>query len=222
MLKGILWSAVAIATAAACSSGSRARTVTVTPQGDTIISHGNQPMASVAGSIKAGTKVEATMQQEVRSSDLKVGDVVSASLTNDIKDVNGDVLFHPGTTVQLRVVNIQPPMDNRESGTIGFDVRGFESNGKSYQVASSVSSTDTESRDRGPFDDKRTIAIGAGAGAVVGGLISGSVKGAAVGAVLGGAAGAVVNSQTGQREVVIPQGTRMEFKLEQPVVILIS
>ncbi len=221
MRKGILPCA-AIALAAACSSGQQARTVAVTPQGDTIISHSDRPVAQVAGSLKSGTKIEVTTQKEVRSASVKVGDMVPATLTNEIRDVNNEVLFPAGTTVQLRVVSIQPPMDNRESGAIGFDVRGFESNGKTYQVASSVNSANTQARDRGPFDDKGNIAIGAGAGAVLGGLITGSGKGAVVGAVLGGAGGAVYNNQTGKQEVVVPQGTAVEFKLEQPVVVLIS
>jgi len=64
--------------------------------------------------------------------------------------------------------------------------------------------------------------IGAGAGAVAGGLITGSVKGAVLGGLLGGAAGAVYNSQTGKRDVLVKSGSKLEFKLQQPVVVMIS
>ncbi|MBI4501713.1 MAG: hypothetical protein HY700_11190 [Gemmatimonadetes bacterium] len=206
---------------AACSTRNT-RTVTVTPQGDTIITHGDRPLAQVAGTLKSGTKIEAVLQEEVSSANHKPGDEVRATLTEEVKDVNGQVLFPAGTEAQVRITQLRAPADDRDNGDVGFAVMSLKKDGRTYDVTSSADPSSYQVKNRGAFDDKGNIAIGAGAGAVVGGLITGSVKGAVVGGLLGGGAGAVYNSQTGKRDVVVRSGTKLEFKLDQPVVVMVS
>jgi hypothetical protein len=216
----LLTGAMIIIAAAACARNTR--TITTTTRGDTIISHGNTPLAQVAGTIKSGTTIHAVLQEDVSSSNHKPGDEVRATLTEEVKDVNDRVLFPAGTEAQIRVTQLRAPADDKDNGDIGFAVMGLTNNGQHYTLSSSANPSSYDVRDRGPFDDKGNIAIGAGAGAVAGGLITGSVKGAVLGGLLGGAAGAVYNSQTGKREVVAKSGTKLEFKLERPVVVMIS
>lgn len=196
----------------------------MTPQGDSIIMHGDRPLATVAGTLKQGTKVQAVLQDEVSTRNHKAGDFVTATLTKDIKDANGQLIFPAGTETQLRITELQRPLDDKNKGSVGFEVTGLKMNDRTYFVGSSVDRDSYGVQNRGPSVDRDKVIIGAGAGAVAGGLIAGSVKGAVVGGVLGGAAGAVVGSEMNKnrRDIVVPRGTKVEFKLQQPVVVFAS
>ena len=205
---------------AACSTQSR--TVSVTPRGDTIISPSGRPLAQVAGTLRQGTKIEAVLQEEVSSANKKPGDDVRATLTNEVKDINGQVLFPAGTEAQMRITQLRAPADDQDNGEVGFSVMSLKKDGRTYDVTSSADPSSYQVKNRGALDDPAKVAIGAGAGAVVGGLISGSVKGVVLGGLLGGAAGAVYNSQTSKRDVVVKSGTKLQFELDQPVVVMVS
>lgn len=210
-----------LALAAACSR--QTRTVTVTPQGDTIISHGDQPLAQVAGTLESGTDIKAVLQEEVSSVNKKPGDVVKAVLKEEVKGASGQVLFPAGTEVAVQITELRAPVSDQDNGAVGFAVQSFRKDGQTFNVGATGDPSSYQVRDRGPFDDKQKIAIGAGAGAIAGGLISGSVRGAVVGGLLGGAAGAVYNSQQkDKRDVVVKSGTELEFELQQPVVVYVS
>ena len=197
------------------------RTVTVTPQGDSIITHnGRQPQ--MAGSLKSGTTIHAVLQEDVSSANHKAGDEVRATLTDQVKDQNGNVLFPAGTEARMRITQLDAPSNNQNNGNVAFAVTSLRMNGRSYEVASSTDASSYKTQNRGALDDKTNIAVGAGAGAVLGGLITGSVKGAVVGGLLGGAGGAAYNTQTGKRDVIVHSGTKLEFKLDQPVVLMVS
>jgi hypothetical protein len=219
MIMGVL----AVTALAACTSRNT-RTVTVTPAGDTIISRSGQPLANVAGTLKRGTRITAVLQEDVSSQNKKVGDVVKATLTQEVEDVNGQVLFPAGTEAEVKIIELRAPRDEQDNGAVAFDVTSLKKDGRTYNVGAAADPGSYQTRDRGPFDDRGNIAIGAGAGAVLGGLISGSVKGAVVGGILGAAGGAVYNQQTGQgkRDVIVKSGTQLEFELQQPVVVYIS
>jgi len=65
----------------------------------------------------------------------------------------------------------------------------------------------------------RTAKMGAGggaAGAVIGGIAGGG-KGAAIGGLVGGAAGVTGSAMTGNKELVIPAESVLQFKLAQPL-----
>src|SRR4051812_7916511 len=206
-----IWMGVMLAAfAAAACTGKQTRTVTVTPQGDTIITHGNRPLASVAGTLKRGTTIKAVLQEDVSSANHKAGDKVKGTLTDEVKDQNGQVLFPAGSQVDVQITELRAPKDDKDNGAVAFAVTSLQKNGQTYAVGAAGDPASYQVKDRGPFDDKQNIGIGAGAGAVVGGLISGSVKGAVVGGLLGGAAGAVYNNQSGKREVIVKSGTKLE------------
>ena len=57
---------------------------------------------------------------------------------------------------------------------------------------------------------------GAGAGAIIGALVGGG-KGAAIGAAAGAGAGTAGSAFTGNKQIVLPAETLVEFKLVKPV-----
>jgi tRNA A-37 threonylcarbamoyl transferase component Bud32 len=69
--------------------------------------------------------------------------------------------------------------------------------------------------------DAAKVGGSAGVGAVVGGLIGGG-KGAAIGGAVGGAAGTGVVLATKGEEVVLPEGSSLEFRLRAPLTVTVE
>jgi tRNA A-37 threonylcarbamoyl transferase component Bud32 len=69
--------------------------------------------------------------------------------------------------------------------------------------------------------DAAKVGGAAGVGAVVGGLIGGG-KGAAIGGAVGGAAGTGVVLATKGDEVVLPEGSSLEFRLRAPITVAVE
>jgi hypothetical protein len=69
--------------------------------------------------------------------------------------------------------------------------------------------------------DAAKVGGAAGVGAVVGGLLGGG-KGAAIGGAVGGAAGSGVVLATKGEEVVLPEGSSLEFRLRAPLTVTVE
>lgn len=198
----------------ACSRNTE--TVTVSPARDntvTVTRHN-------ARLIPEGTQVTATVEDSINSRDDKVGDRVTATITQDVRDADGHVLFPRGSTAELVITEIRSSDGRGDPGAIGLDVSTVMVGGESYRVTSEVDSLSYQVRERGI--EKEKVGIGAAAGALLGGVMTGSVKGAVVGGVLGGAAGAVVSDQTRDRDVIVRPGTQVQFRLARAAVVYLS
>jgi len=134
----------------------------------------------------------------------------SASVAQDVKDTNGNVVIPRGSRARLIAV---PSNDGKDTN---LDLRSVNVNGQSYMIeAAGNGSSGTPG---GLGANKRTgIYVGGGAavGAILGGLLGGG-KGAAIGAVLGGAVGAGTQVLTGKNKE-LPAETQLTYKLAQQV-----
>ena len=68
-------------------------------------------------------------------------------------------------------------------------------------------------------DEAAKIGGGAAAGAVLGGAIGGDVKSAAIGAAAGAAAGTGVAMASKEKWAVLPAGSRLVLRLEEPLLL---
>jgi hypothetical protein len=135
----------------------------------------------------------------------------SASVAQDVKDANGNVVIPRGSRARLVAV---PTNDGKDTN---LDLRSVNVNGQSYLIeAAGNGSSGTPG---GLGANKRTgIYVGGGAavGAILGGLLGGG-KGAAIGAILGGAGGAGTQVLTDKNKKELPAETQLTYKLAQPV-----
>jgi hypothetical protein len=134
----------------------------------------------------------------------------SASVSQDVKDANGNVLIPRGSRARLIAV---PSSDGKDTN---LDLRSVNVNGQSFLIE--AAGKDSSGAPGGLGANKRTgIYVGGGAavGAILGALLGGG-KGAAIGAVLGGAGGAGTQVLTGKKKE-LPAETELSFKLAQPV-----
>ncbi len=173
--------------------------------------------APVARSLAAGTTLTAATTAEIRSHKNKVGDTVTATIANDVKDRSGRVVIPAGSEVVLKVTAIKESENKSDkTGTLTVQPTSVVMNGQSYPLAASIEGVTTELQGRGTnAGDVAKPAAGAAVGAVVGRVLGGSSKGAIIGGVIGGAVGAQRAVETKDRDVVLPKGTTVTLSLTE-------
>jgi biotin carboxyl carrier protein len=163
--------------------------------------------------VPAGTSLTAQLPAEISTKTARVGDRVSAYLTNDLV-VDGKVIAKAGALLQGSVSQVVSG-SNKIGGTptlgLTFDNLTL-ADGSDKPVNGTITQAAAKS-DAGK--DTAKIAGGAIVGAVVGHQVNDD-KGALIGGLLGAAGGAVAAKKTGS-EVVLPAGTQIGFTLNTPV-----
>jgi biotin carboxyl carrier protein len=163
--------------------------------------------------VPAGTSLTAQLPAQISTKTAKVGDRVSAYLTNDLV-VDGKVIAKAGALLQGSVSQVVSG-SNKIGGTatlgLNFDNLTL-ADGSDKPVSGSVTQAAAKS-DTGK--DTAKIAGGAIIGAVVGKQVNDD-KGAVIGGILGAAAGTAAAKKTGS-EVVLPAGTQIGFTLNAPL-----
>jgi hypothetical protein len=175
------------------------------------------PPAAVSASLASGTRLSAATTAEVRSNKNKVGDTVTATIANDVKDDAGHVVIPAGSEIVLKVTAIKESENKSDkTGTLTLQPTSVTINGQSYPLSARIDSVGTqlEGRKTGAGDIAK-VGAGAGIGAVVGRVLGGSTKGAVIGGVIGGAVGAQRAVETKDRDVVVPQGTTVILVLDE-------
>jgi len=173
--------------------------------------------APAARSLAAGTTLTASTNAEIRSHKNKVGDTVTATIANDVKDQSGRVVIPAGSEVVLKVTAIKESENKSDkTGTLTVQPTSVVISGRSHPLSASIEGVTTELQGRGTnAGDIAKPAAGAAVGAVVGRVLGGSSKGAIIGGVLGGAVGAQRAVETKDRDVVLPQGTTVTLSLDE-------
>jgi hypothetical protein len=171
-----------------------------------------------AASLAAGARLTAATTAEIRSNKNKVGDTITATIANDVKDNAGRVVIPAGSEVILKVTAIKESENKSDkTGTLTLQPTSVSINGQSYPLSAKIDSVGTELQGRKTgAGDIAKPAAGAAVGAVVGRVLGGSTKGAIIGGVLGGAVGAQRAVETKDRDVVLPEGTTVVLILDQP------
>lgn len=132
----------------------------------------------------------------------------SASVSDDVKNSNGEVVIPRGSRAQLVAV---PTSDGKDTN---LDLRSVTVSGHKYLLAEQ--NAEKSSTPGGLGANKRTgkyVGGGAAIGAVLGAIFGGG-KGAAIGALAGGAGGAGAQVYTGRKKD-LPVETELKFKLAE-------
>ena len=173
----------------------------------------SSPPATVARSLPAGTSIRATTNSQISSHTNKVGEVVTATVSADVKDAAGHVVIPSGSTVNLRITQIHESENKSDStGTLALAVESVEMNGNTYPVSADVMVTGKLVSHGVAAGDVAKVGAGAAAGAIVGRVLGGS-KGTIIGGVLGGAVGAQRAVETKDRDIVVASGTAITVEL---------
>ena len=175
--------------------------------------------ASAGGSvmIPAGQSLLVRMIDGVDSSKNHVGDIFHATLETDLS-VNGVVVARKGSDVYGRLANAQEAGHIKGSSELQLELTRMVIDGKDYPVVSSDYTL--KGKGRGANTAEK-VGGGAAIGAIIG-AIAGGGKGAAIGAGVGAGAGGAVQVLTRGQQVKVPSETLLEFRLQQPVTVMVA
>lgn len=136
-------------------------------------------------------------------------------MANDVKDRNGRVVIPAGSSVNFRITAIKESENKSDTtGTLTLQPSSVVIAGKSYPLSAAISGIDTRLEGRKTnAGDVGKVGAGTAAGAVVGRVLGGSTKGAIIGGVIGGAVGAQRAVETKDRDIVVPEGTKVTLSL---------
>jgi hypothetical protein len=164
--------------------------------------------------VPAGTSLSVQLPAEISTKTARVGDRISANLSNDIV-VDGKVVARAGSLVQgsvTQVISGSKTIGGKPTLGLTFDNLTFEGGDRPIDARiTQVADKSDKSR------DAAKIAGGALAGGVVGHQIDGD-NGKIIGAIIGAAAGTAAAKKTG-KEVILPAGTVVGLTLEAPVTV---
>jgi hypothetical protein len=172
------------------------------------------PSPAPAGrSVDVGTTVALKSTQEWGTKTHKVGQTVTATVADDIKDDNGRTVIPAGSTVTLEITQLAVSENKDDSGKVALRATSVSINGVSHPLDGVSSTVEHGLKGRGvKAGDAAKVGAGAAAGAVVGKVI-GKGKGAVIGGVIGAAAGTAVAINSADRDVIVPVGGRIVIKL---------
>jgi hypothetical protein len=163
------------------------------------------------GFLPAGTPVSVQTTQPLDANFAEPGMSVSAIVDDPVVDGRGVIVIPRGTAATLEVVGVDRSSNMKGRDRITLMLRWLHIGGRAHPVSTSYAQL------RGPSEGKKAakkIGGGAGIGAVVGGILGGG-SGAAIGAAAGGATGAAVTG-SGKKDLRVPAGARLQFRLNAP------
>lgn len=169
--------------------------------------------------VPAGTAFSAALGRELSTGSAAVGDTFTASLGSPLS-ADGRSVVPAGATLHGEVTAVQKSGGTGETAVLKLNFSRISFAGDSYPVAASIIQAHPESKSRTTTGEAAgRIGGGAAAGAILGRIIGGDTKGAVIGAAVGAAAGTAVVLGTQDVDAVLPAGSTLELRLDEPLVV---
>jgi len=162
--------------------------------------------------VPEGTVLTVRLNQALGSKISNSGDSFEGSLADPIS-VDKKVVIPEGSEVTGTVVDAKPLGRFKGGARLEITLNSITVKGSNYSVETTSSARAMKGK------GKRTAVMiggGAGLGAVIGALAGGG-KGAAIGAGVGAGAGTAGSAFTGNKNIVLPAETLVQFKLVKAI-----
>ncbi len=180
------------------------------PGTKTVAKSGTQTLGS-------GTTIAAKFDAGISSRTHKAGQKLTGTVAADVKDKNGQVVIPAGSKVHLTIAAIhESERKSDKTGKLVLTPNKVVIGGRSYPLSGSAVALDRTLKDRKTnAGDVAKVGVGAGAGALLGTAVTGgSTKGAVIGGIAGAAVGTQRAVETQDRDVVVPEGSRLKVTLK--------
>lgn len=164
-------------------------------------------------SVASGSRISVALTSEISSETAQVGDSWQGRLTEDVSTQNNGTI--PAGSHAQGIVTAVAPAKRGSRAMLDLGLRSVQANGREQRIpagAEPVVAGSTRARNLG------AIAGSAAAGALIGKIV-GDGRNATAGGVIGGAAAAGVVAGSKGYQVVLRDGTVMEFIVSQTVAV---
>lgn len=170
-----------------------------------------------SGELASGTRVAATIQTTISSRNDKAGETLKATVSREVTDAGGRVVIPAGSSVTLRIVQLEPGSDQvRPEGRLSLVVSSVTINDQAYPLTATLEPVPHHFEGRGiTKDEAARIGAGTAIGAVAGQAIGKNQKSTVLGGAIGAVAGTAVAVRYAYRDVVVSAGTPIVFTLTQ-------
>ncbi len=143
-----------------------------------------------------------------------------AVIGSEMKDSRGRVVVPAGSNVTLTVDHIDPGNDqNQPDGRLSLVVTSVTIDGRIVPITARLDPVAHQMIGRGiTKDEAERIGAGTAIGALAGRLIGKNTKSTVVGGAVGAVAGTAVAVRYAYRDIVVPAGTPITFRLTKGLV----
>jgi len=168
-----------------------------------------------------GAELQIELRQELSTRTNGPGDRFTASVVTPLVD-GSRVVVPTGAVVRGEVTAVQKSGGQGESAIIKVAFLDVTFNGETWPMSATVVEATPETEGRYSTGDKAArIGAGAAAGAILGRIIGGNAKGTVIGAAVGAAAGTAITLATEDVDAVLPQGSTMRLRLDEPLTVTV-
>lgn len=170
---------------------------------------------------RAGSELEIELRQELSTKTNQPGDRFTASVVRPL--VDGNLVIVPvNSIVHGEVTAVQKSGGSGQEAIIKVTFHDVMFNGERWPLSASVVQATPETEGRYSTGDKAArIGAGAVAGAILGRVIGGNTKGTVIGAAVGAAAGTAITLATEDVDAVLPEGSLLRLRLDEPLTVTI-
>jgi hypothetical protein len=177
------------------------------------------PPPAPAPAIPQGTRLSFEVVEEVSTASHSSGDRFSLRLVDEVHGEHG-ARIAPGAEGRGTVTESQRSSDAETEALLAVRLTSVQANGRQHDIRSTVESIDIETATGASGQrSAATVATGAAAGAIIGQILGRDTRSTVAGAAVGAAAGAGVALTTREGHAVLPQGTRVVVRLDEPLVL---
>lgn len=175
--------------------------------------------ATITLSASEGSTLRIILNQELSTRNNQSGDLFTARVADAVTD-GRNVVIPAGAVVRGQVTAVQESGGQGQQAIIKLEFSEISMDGATYPLRATIVQANPETRSRTSTGGRvARIGGGAAAGAILGRVIGGDAKGAVIGAAVGAAAGTAITLGTEDVDAVLPEGSEMTIRLDEPVVV---
>ncbi len=174
--------------------------------------------APATASVGTGTSMAVLLDQTLSTQTNNPGDAFTAHLSQPVLAGDGSVLIPAGAVVHGRVTGVDKSNHVGQMAVMKIAFESISFDGHTYPLQATVTEANPQRHTRqSTAQQAGKVAVGAAAGAILGKVLGHSTGSTVKGAVIGAAAGTAIAMGTADVDAVLPQGSRVVIRTDEPI-----